>query len=342
MKESKLAVVILNFNGKSHLNSFLPSVIKFSKPHQIIVADNCSTDDSVSFLYSNFPNVEVILNKENGGFAKGYNDALKQIEGRFDFYLLLNSDVEVSENWISPLLEKLENENIAGCQPKILSYTDKTKFEHAGAAGGFIDEDYFPFCRGRIFEETETDSGQYDFPIEITWTSGAAMLIRSDLFHAVGGFDEHFFAHMEEIDLCLRLAKKGYKFCCAPNSQVYHLGGGTLPYNSANKVYLNFRNNLFMLVKNHPGFLFPKLFKRMALDGIAAFKFLAEGKLSFFWKVFLSHMQLYIHLPRLLKQRSKLKADKHEFKYYHGSILWSFFFQKNKCFSKLNSRKFDF
>ncbi|MBM3186922.1 MAG: glycosyltransferase family 2 protein, partial [Bacteroidetes bacterium] len=212
---------------------------------------------------------------------------------------------------------------------------------HAGAAGGFIDADYFPFCRGRIFEETETDSGQYDFPIEITWTSGASMLIRSDLFHAVGGFDEHFFAHMEEIDLCLRLAKKGYKFSCNPVSKVYHLGGGTLPYNSANKVYLNFRNNLFMLVKNHPGILFPKLFKRMALDGIAAFKFLAEGKLSFFWKVFLSHMQLYIHLPRLLKQRENLKSYKHNFKFYHGSILWSFFVQKNKRFSKLNSRKFE-
>jgi GT2 family glycosyltransferase len=316
-------------------------VIKFSSDYKIIVADNDSTDDSISFLETNFPTVEIIKNRENGGFAKGYNDALKQIEGRFDFYILLNSDVEVTENWIEPLLATLEDKTIAGCQPKFLSFNDKTKFEHAGAAGGFIDADYFPFCRGRIFEETETDSGQYDFPIEITWTSGAAMLIRSDLFHIVGGFDEHFFAHMEEIDLCLRLAKKGFNFSYNPASRVYHLGGGTLPYNSANKVYLNFRNNLFMLVKNHPGFLFPKLFKRMALDGIAAFKFLAEGKLSFFWKIFLSHMQLYIHLPRLLKQRASLKSDKHGFTFYHGSILWSFFIQKNKRFSQLNSRKFN-
>ncbi len=339
--QEKLAVVILNYNGKKHLETFLPSVIEFSNSHQIIVADNCSADDSISFLKTNFPTVEIIQNLENGGFAKGYNNALKLLKGRFDYYLLLNSDVEVTENWIAPLLETLNDENIAGCQPKILSYNDKTKFEHAGAAGGFIDADYFPFCRGRIFEETETDLGQYDFPLEITWTSGAAMLIRSNLFHAVEGFDEHFFAHMEEIDLCLRLAKKGYKFSCNPASSVYHLGGGTLPYNSASKVYLNFRNNLFMLVKNHPGWLFPKLFKRMALDGIAAFKFLADGKLSFFWKVFLSHIQLYIHLPRLLKQRAALKVDKQDFKFYHGSILWSFFIQKNKRFSTLNSRKFE-
>jgi GT2 family glycosyltransferase len=339
--ESKLAVIILNFNGRSHLEKFIPSVIEFSKPHHIIVADNCSTDNSASLLKINFPSIEVILNHENGGFAKGYNDALKQIEGRFDYYLLLNSDVEVTENWIQPLLSSMEDELIAACQPKILSYADKSKFEHAGAAGGFIDKDYFPFCRGRIFEETETDKGQYDFPLEITWTSGAAMLIRSDLFHNVGGFDERFFAHMEEIDLCLRLGRKGYKFECNPASTVYHLGGGTLPYNSANKVYLNFRNNLFMLVKNHPGWLFPKLFKRMALDGIAAFKFLGEGKLSFFWKVFLSHMQLYVNLPRLLKQRSQLKIDKQSFKSFHGSILWSFFVQRNKRFSQLNARKFD-
>ena len=339
--QNKLAVVILNYNGKRHLKTFLPSVVSFSSPYQIIVADNCSTDDSVSFLQTNFPNVEIIKNNENGGFAKGYNDALIKLKGRYEFYLLLNSDVEVTENWIEPLLHVFENEKIAGCQPKILSYTDKTRFEHAGAAGGFIDKDYFPFCRGRIFEKTETDSGQYDYPLEITWTSGAAMLIRSDLFHLVSGFDERFFAHMEEIDLCLRLGKKGYKFFCNPSSSVYHLGGGTLPYNSANKVYLNFRNNLFTLVKNHSGWLFPKLVKRMMLDGIAAFKFLSEGKFLFFWKIFLAHMQLYINLPKLLKQRAELKIDKHVFKKYQGSILWAYFVQKNKHFSELNSRKLD-
>jgi GT2 family glycosyltransferase len=341
MMQSKLAVVILNYNGKRHLETFLPSVIQFSKPHQIVVADNCSTDNSIKFIEDNFHEIQILKNDENGGFAKGYNDALKKLEGSFDYYLLLNSDVQVTPNWIEPLLDELNDQNLAACQPKILSYADKTKFEHAGAAGGFIDEDYFPFCRGRIFEETEKDNGQYDYSTEITWTSGAAMLIRSDLFHSVNGFDEHFFAHMEEIDLCLRLGKKGYKFSCNSASTVFHLGGGTLPYKSAAKVYLNFRNNLFMLVKNHPGWLFPKLFKRMTLDGIAAFKFLTEGKFSFFWKVFLSHMQLYLNLPRLLKQRAELKIDHHSFKKYHGSILWAYFIQKNNHFSKLNSRKFE-
>lgn len=339
--QSKLAVVILNYNGIKHLETYLSSVLKFSNPYHVIVADNGSTDDSISFLQTNFHNIEIVQNEENGGFAKGYNDALKKIEGRFEFYLLLNSDVEVTENWIEPLLSVMDNKVVAACQPKILSYQNKTKFEHAGASGGFIDIDYFPFCRGRIFETTEIDSGQYDYPLEITWTSGAAMLIRAELFHSVGGFDEHFFAHMEEIDLCLRLGKKGYRFACNPASRVYHLGGGTLAYNSSNKVYLNFRNNLFMLVKNHPGWLFPKLFKRMALDGVAAFKFLSEGKLEFFWKIFLSHMQLYLNLPRLLRQRAELRMDRYTFKKYNGSILWSFFIQKNKHFSELNSRKFE-
>lgn len=339
--QAKVAVVILNFNGKRHLETFLPSVVAFSKPYDIIVADNCSNDESISFLRTSFPTIEIIENQTNGGFAKGYNDALKHLEGRFEYYILLNSDVEVSENWIEPLLSSMEDRNIAACQPKIRSYNEKTKFEHAGAAGGFLDEDYFPFCRGRIFDETEIDSGQYDYPMEITWTSGAAMLIRSELFHSVDGFDPYFFAHMEEIDLCLRLAKKGFKFSCNPTSVVYHLGGGTLPYNSANKIYLNFRNNLFMLVKNHPGWLFPKLFKRMALDGLAAFKFLVDGKVSFFWKIFLAHMQLYKNLPRLLRQRTTLNKETKSFKTYHGSILWAYFVQKNKFFSKLNSRKFD-
>jgi GT2 family glycosyltransferase len=337
----KLAVVILNYNGRKHLETFLPSVVEFSKPFNIILADNASKDDSISFVESRFPEIEIIRNERNDGFAKGYNDALEQLIGRFEFYLLLNSDVEVTENWINPLLNVFEDSEIAACQPKIRSYQEKDKFEHAGAAGGFLDKDYFPFCRGRIFESTEIDEGQYDYPIEITWTSGAAMLMRADLFHLAEGFDETFFAHMEEIDLCLRLAKKGYKFQCNPLSTVYHLGGGTLPYNSSNKIFLNFRNNLFMLVKNHPGLLFPKLFRRMALDGIAAIKFLFSGKITFFWKVFLSHVALYINLPKLLKARKALKSDYGVIHYFHGSIIWSFFIQKNKFFSQLNSRKFD-
>ena len=338
---NKLAIVILNYNGRKHLENFLPSVINCSAPFTIVLADNASTDDSIDFVRKNYPTIEITQNESNGGFAKGYNDALKQLEGKFEFYLLLNSDIEVTPNWIEPMLQVFEDSKVGACQPKVLSYLEKSKFEHAGGAGGFIDKDYFPFCRGRLFDATETDLGQYDNLEEVTWTSGAAMLIKSDLFHQVGGFDENFFAHMEEIDLCMRLAKKGYKMYCQPKSVVYHLGGGTLPYNTSNKIYLNFRNNLFMLVKNHDGFLWSKLFRRMALDGLAAMKFLSEGKFSFVWKIFLAHMALYKSLPRLLKQRKEILENNHHYKKFKGSILWAYFVQKNKTYSKLNLRKFD-
>ena len=214
--QGSVAVVILNFNGRKHLETFLPSVIEHSLPFTVILADNASVDDSVNYVRLTYPSVEIIQNQANDGFAKGYNDALKQIKGRFDNYLLLNSDVEVTPNWIPPLLKVLGNDKVVACQPKVLSYSDKSKFEHAGATGGFIDKDYFPFCRGRLFDNTETDLGQYDNLEEVTWTSGAAMLIKADQFHEVDGFDEDFFAHMEEIDLCLRLGKKGYKLYCNP------------------------------------------------------------------------------------------------------------------------------
>ncbi len=340
MQES-VAVVILNFNGRKHLETFLPSVVEHSLPFTVILADNASVDDSVEYVRLKFPSIEIIQNQANDGFAKGYNDALKQIKGRFDNYLLLNSDVEVTPNWIPPLLKVLDNDNIAACQPKILSFSDKSRFEHAGAAGGFIDKDYFPFCRGRLFDNTETDLGQYDNLEEVTWTSGAAMLIKAEQFHEVDGFDESFFAHMEEIDFCLRLGKKGYKLYCNPESVVYHLGGGTLPYNSSNKIYLNFRNNLFMLVKNHEGFLWTKLFRRMALDGIAALKFLLGGQIAFVWKIFLAHMGLYGNLFSLLKKRKVLKQNTYQYKQFKGSILWAYFVQKNNVFSKLNKRKFE-
>lgn len=339
---NKVAIVILNFNGRKHLENFLPSVINYSSLFTIVLADNASTDDSLDFVRKNYPTIEIIQNESNGGFAKGYNDALKQIEGNFEYYLLLNSDVEVTPNWIEPMLQVFEDSKVGACQPKVLSYIEKSKFEHAGGAGGFIDKDYFPFCRGRLFDAIETDSGQYDNLEEVTWTSGAAMLIKAELFHQIGGFDTNFFAHMEEIDLCLRLAKKGFKMYCQPKSVVYHLGGGTLQYNTSNKIYLNFRNNLFMLVKNHDGFLWSKLFKRMAIDGIAAVKFLSEGKFTFVWKIFLAHMALYGNLPMLLKQRKIILEDKKKFKKFKGSILWAYFVQKNKAYSKLNLRKFNF
>jgi GT2 family glycosyltransferase len=337
----KVAVVILNFNGRKHLETFLPSVVLHCSPYSILLADNASTDNSIDWVRTKFPNVDIIQNQSNDGFAKGYNDALKLIEGQFEYYLLLNSDVEVTPNWISPLLSVFDDDKVVACQPKVLSYNEKTKFEHAGAAGGFIDKDYFPFCRGRLFDTTETDNGQYDNLEEVTWTSGAAMLINAKSFHEVGGFDETFFAHMEEIDLCLRLSKKGYKLYCNPRSTVFHLGGGTLPYNSSSKIYLNFRNNLFMLVKNHDGFLWTKLFRRMALDGIAAMKFLAGGKIAFVWKIFLAHMALYRNLPRLLNQRNSFKSNNVKFIKYKGSILWAYFGKKNTIYSKLNKRKFE-
>lgn len=339
---NQIAIVILNWNGKKFLNDFLPSVIKYSGDARIIVADNASTDDSVSFLKHEFPTIEIIQNDQNGGFAKGYNDALKKVQS--PFYLLLNSDVEVSENWLNPLLEKMKDTTIAGCQPKVLSYDNKSKFEHAGAAGGFLDHNYYPFCRGRIFNETEEDTQQYDGETEVFWTSGACMLIRSELFHQVGGFDELFFAHMEEIDLCWRIKRLGFGFKIIPSSKVFHVGGGTLNYFSPKKTYLNFRNSLYMITKNHSGWLFPKLFYRMLLDGIAALMFLFSGKPSHFNAVFMAHIDFYKNIKNMLMKRRELKDKAGNFNHvglYKGSILWAKYFKKIHSFSKLNMRLFD-
>lgn len=336
----KVAVVILNFNGRKHLETYLPSVVNYSNPHTVIVADNASTDESVAFLKENYPTIRLVHNSENHGFARGYNDALEQIKEEFDAYLLLNSDVEVTENWLEPLIQSLENENIVAVQPKILAHSNKHLFEHAGACGGFIDSNYFPFCRGRMFDRVEEDKGQYDSIQKVTWTSGAAMLIRAKAFYEENGFDADFFAHMEEIDLCIRLQHKGFELICNPKSVVYHLGGGTLPYNSPNKIYLNFRNNLYMLVKNHQGLLLPKLFWRMCLDGIAGVKFLTEGNFKFTWKVFLAHMALYRNFGVLVRKRKALKAYKKPHYQFNGSVLWAFYAQGNKFYSALNKRKF--
>jgi hypothetical protein len=334
----KLAVVILNFNGVEHLKKHLLQVIENSSPYEVIVADNCSTDKSVDYLQT-IEGVKVIQNNENTGFAGGYNDALKQIEGQYDFYFLLNSDVEVSPNYLVPLLKAMDDNNIAACQPKVLSLIKPNSFEHAGACGGYIDKNYYPFCRGRIFDHIEEDVGQYESESYVTWTSGAAMLIRSESLHSAGGFDSSFFAHMEEIDLCIRLGHKGYKFKVIPTSKVFHLGGGTLPYLSAQKVYLNFRNNLFLIIKNHKGWLFPMLFKRMVLDGIAAYKFLFEGKISFFWKVFLAHMALYSNFSGLYKKRKALLKDAEPIVKYRGNILVNYYLEKRKTFSTIDKRK---
>ncbi len=338
---NQLAIVILNWNGKDFLSKFIPSVLEHSQTARIVVADNNSSDDSVSFLKENYPHVELVINDVNGGFAKGYNDALKQIQSTY--YLLLNSDVEVTENWLVPLMETMKDETVAGCQPKVLSYRDKNRFEHAGASGGFLDHNYYPFCRGRIFELTEMDTHQYDHEMEVFWTSGACMLIRSEVFHEVGGFDEDFFAHMEEIDLCWRIKRKGHSFKVIPSSVVYHVGGGTLSYFSPTKTYLNFRNSLFMITKNHEGLLFFKLFYRLFLDGLAAIMFLLSAKPRHFMAVFNAHMSFYGKINTMLRHRRKLKSSSTTFNetgFYHGSILWAKYFKKIKEFNKLNMRFF--
>lgn len=339
---NRIAIVILNWNGKRYLEQFLEKVVLNSDGCRIIVADNASSDHSVEFVREHFPTVEIIQNSENGGFAKGYNDALKLVDS--EFYLLLNSDIEVTPNWVEPLLKKMEDHTVAGCQPKVLSFHDKTSFEHAGASGGFLDRNYFPFCRGRILEQFEKDKGQYDGEAEIFWATGAALLIRSELYHKAGGLDEYFFAHMEEIDLCWRLKKQGYRFMVVPSSSIYHVGGGTLPYTSPKKLYLNFRNSLFMIVKNHEGWLFFKLTYRMVLDGLAAMRFLIRGEFKNFASVFNAHMAMYYRLRTLLQQRKEIKQQSTHFNdkgLYKASILWARYFKGITRFKDLNQRFFD-
>lgn len=338
---NEVAIVILNWNGKHFLEKFLPSVIAHSNGARIIVADNASTDNSVDFLKNSYPSIEIIINESNGGFAKGYNDALKFVDSKY--YLLLNSDIEVTENWLSPLVEAMKDPQLAGCQPKVLSYQHQTMFEHAGAAGGYLDRNYFPFCRGRIFDKFELDEGQYNGETEIFWATGAAMMIRAELFHEVGGFDESFFAHMEEIDLCWRLKKRGYAFKAIPSSQIFHVGGGTLPYLSPQKTYLNFRNSLFMIVKNHDGNLFTKLFHRLVLDGIAGVRFLIIGEWKHLFSVLRAHKDMYKQLSTLLQKRKHIKATTTSFNatgIYKGSILWARYFKGVSKFSQLNQRLF--
>ncbi len=307
MPVCKVAVVILNWNGKQLLETFLPSVLQYSSKATIVVADNASADDSVLFLNQKFPSVVIVQNTENGGFAKGYNDALKKVDAAY--YILLNSDVEVTENWIEPIISLMDADNtIAACQPKILAYNEKNKFEYAGACGGFIDKYGYPFCRGRIFNSLEEDQGQYNNNMEILWATGACMFVRSKVFHQLNGFDEDYFAHMEEIDLCWRMKNIGYKIYVVPQSRVYHLGGGTLNKLSPRKTYLNFRNNLITYTKNHADrYLFIKVIFRLKLDGIAAFKFLFEGSPKHFLAVIRAHFAYYALLPSTLAKRKKLK-----------------------------------
>jgi len=338
----KVAVVVLNWNGKSFLETFLPSIVSCSPLNvQIIVADNASTDDSVVFLNTNYPQVSIIKNTINGGFAKGYNDALKHVNA--EYYVLLNSDVEVTPGWIEPIIKLMDaDETIAACQPKIKSYSNKQHFEYAGAAGGFIDKYGYPFCRGRILDKVEEDNGQYDTDREVFWATGACLFIRAKCFHLVNGFDEDFFAHMEEIDLCWRLKNIGYKIMCCSGSTVYHVGGGTLNKVKPQKTFLNFRNNLILLCKNHASQYFSiKLFIRFVMDGIAGIKFLLSGEFGHFIAVIKAHFSFYSSFNKTLKKRRQLKKQIEHYTttaVYLHSIIADYFLRGKKTFKEIDTK----
>ena len=328
----KIAVVILNWNGAKLLEQFLPSVIQYSPEAVIYVADNASTDDSIAIVKTKFPSVQIIKNENNFGFAGGYNEALKQVEA--DIYALVNSDIEVTEHWLQPILETFANEpKTAIIQPKILDFKNKEYFEYAGAAGGFIDKYGFPFCRGRIFETIEKDNEQYDDDCEIFWASGACFFIRSEVYNTLNGFDVDFFAHQEEIDLCWRAFNKGYQIKYNSKSIVYHVGGATLQQGNPRKTFLNFRNSLLMLVKNLPkSSLYTTLFVRMILDGLAGIQFLLKGKFSHFLAILKAHYSFYNLFSKTYRKRNSCQSESY---YKTKSIVFTYFIKHGTIFEKL-------
>lgn len=328
----KIAVVILNWNGILLLEKFLPSLLKYSDEATIYVADNASTDDSISFVKTFFPSVQIVKNDSNLGFADGYNQALKYIDA--EIYALVNSDIEVTENWLQPIIKTFVSEpNTAIIQPKILDFKRKEYFEYAGAAGGFIDQYGYPYCRGRIFDTLEKDNGQYDDHCEIFWASGACFFIRSQVYKDLKGFDGEFFAHQEEIDLCWRAFNKGYKIKYISESVVYHVGGATLQQGNPKKTFLNFRNSLLMLTKNLPkDQLFKILLVRMLLDGIAGIQFLVKGKFNHFVAILKAHFSFYSSFSSTYKKRSSFQSKK----YYHSkSIVFKYYLFSGKIFVAL-------
>lgn len=331
----KVAVVILNWNGIHFLQKFLPSVVASNYSNlDIYVADNASTDESVAFVRANFPSLKIIQNTENHGFAEGYNQALKQVEA--DYYVLLNSDVEVTPNWIQPIIDLMESDpTIAACQPKLLAFHQKNQFEYAGAAGGLMDRFGYAFCRGRFFEHCEEDMGQYNEVSEVFWASGAAMFVRAELYHQIGGLDADFFAHQEEIDLCWRMKRAGYRIFYHPDSAVFHVGGGTLPQGNPRKLYLNFRNNLVMMYKNLTTLQLFTIFPiRIALDWVAALKFLVSGAFGDFKAVLKAHFDFFRHLLKWQRKRretqkrvsqTQIDAKPNQAGHYKGSIVVDYF-----------------
>ena len=345
MNAPKVAIVILNWNGAQHLSQFLPSVLNSVWPNlEVVVGDNGSSDDSVALIKRDFPSVTIIQNDTNYGFTGGYNRVLAQVDA--DYYILLNSDVEVHPGWIDPVISLMESDPlIAIAAPKIKSFKQKDHFEHAGAAGGFIDSFGYPFCRGRIFYEIEEDRGQYEQSGEIFWASGASMFIKKKYWDEMGGFDDRFFAHMEEIDLCWRLKNRGYKVVYCAQSEIYHLGGGTLTAENPFKTFLNFRNNLLLLKKNLPVWRATiVIFMRFFMDMMALFRFLSEGKRHDAWAVSRAHQNFLWNIFRSEKHKpgsalptvynSKLRAM------YHGSIVLDFFLNGKKKFSDLDPDRF--
>ena len=332
----KTAVVVLNWNGKAWLEKFLPTLVKHSQEATVFVADNASTDNSVDFVKNNFPNVKIIINATNGGYAKGYNDALKQIDA--EYFVLINSDIEVTEGWLSPIIDLMDSDKkIAACQPKLLDYNKRNTFEYAGASGGFIDNLGYPFCRGRIFDDLEVDKGQYNDAVEVFWATGACLFVRAEHFNEIGGLDEDFFAHQEEIDLCWRLKNKGYKIMVQPKSIVFHVGGGTLNSGSPFKTHLNFRNNLFMLFKNLPASsLFTTIPIRLVLDGVAALTFLNKEKgFQHVLAIAKAHFIFYFEIPKLMVKRQKINQKNNLIGKVDWSILLNNKIKAIKRFSEL-------
>jgi len=337
MQTPTVAIVILNWNGRKYLEKFLPSVLASLYQNKIIiVADNASTDDSVDFLQKNYPQVTLIQNSINEGFARGYNLALKQVTA--DYYVLLNSDVEVTPNWIAPIIELMESDVlIAACQPKLLAYHNKDQFEYAGASGGWLDILGYPFMRGRVFDDCEKDTGQYDTDQQCFWASGAAFFVRSSVYHQLGGLDEFFFAHQEEIDFCWRAQLAGYTIFVQPASVVYHVGGGTLPKGNSRKTFLNFRNNLVMMAKNLS--LATALWKipfRLMLDGVSAWRAILGGDSGYFIAICKAHVDFVGWLLSNKKQSVfPTKKDGKLYGLYKGSVVWAYFIQKKKTFLEI-------
>ena len=326
--QPKIAVIILNYNSKKFILKFLDNVVRKSLNSDIYIFDNGSTDDSIEYIESKYPGLKIIKNKKNDGYAGGYNKALKEVCS--DYYILLNSDIEVTDNWINPVIELMKKDNqIAACQPKIKNYYNKDYFEYAGASGGFLDYLGYPFCRGRIFNTVEKDYGQYNNSSEIFWASGACLFIKSKYFHEVNGFDIDFFAHMEEIDLCWRLKNKGYSIWVEPASTVYHVGGGTLNKTNAFKTFLNFRNNLFMMFKNlkNPWKI---IIIRLFLDGLAGLKFLVEGKPKHTLAIIKAHFSFYSNIKKLNNKKLKKFSD---IKLFNKSVIISYYLKRIKKFS---------